>query len=126
MVAELEATLLELVLEPGDALVAHTDGVTEARSPDGAFYGEDRFRELLRSLAGADAATIVEAVDADVVAFRSGADPSDDLTLLVVRHQPERRRAHPRDPGLPGPRRRDPADPRLNAGGREARTTDPR
>ena len=88
MVAELQATLLELTLEPGDALVAHTDGVTEARSPDGGFYGEDRFRDLLRSLAGADAATIVETVDAAVAGFRAGADPSDDLTLLVVRHLP--------------------------------------
>jgi serine phosphatase RsbU (regulator of sigma subunit) len=89
MVADLQTTLLELVLEPGDTLVAHTDGVTEARSPGGGFYGEDRFRALLRSLAGADAGTIVATVDADVAAFRSGADPSDDLTLLVVRHRPD-------------------------------------
>jgi serine phosphatase RsbU (regulator of sigma subunit) len=89
MVEDLEATLLQLVLEPGDALVGHTDGVTEARSPDGGFYGEDRLRALLRSLAGANAATIVDTVDADVAAFRAGADPSDDLTLLVVRHRPD-------------------------------------
>jgi serine phosphatase RsbU (regulator of sigma subunit) len=89
MVADLEAEPVDLVLEPGDALVAHTDGVTEARSVDGGFYSEERFRALLRSLAGAEASAIVAAVDADVAAFRAGADPSDDLTLLVVRHRPD-------------------------------------
>ena len=47
------------ILSPGDAIVAHTDGVTEARSPDGAFYGEERFTALLRSLAGRSASEIV-------------------------------------------------------------------
>ena len=79
---------LETTLEPGDAFVGHTDGVTEARSPEGGFYGEDRFEALLRSLAGADATTIVDTVVADVTGFRGEADPSDDLTLLVVRHDP--------------------------------------
>jgi serine phosphatase RsbU (regulator of sigma subunit) len=113
MVVELRAVLLELVLEPGDALVAHTDGVTEARSRDGGFYGEDRFRDLLRSLAGAEAATIVETVDAAVAEFRAGADPSDDLTLLVVRRQPDdahRARRDDRNSARPGPH----VDPRAD------------
>ncbi len=90
MVAELGLATVEAVLEPGDAFIGHTDGVTEARSPDGSFYGEDRFRDLLRSLAGTGAAGIVAAIDADVAAFRGSAEPSDDLTLLVVRRQPAR------------------------------------
>jgi serine phosphatase RsbU (regulator of sigma subunit) len=89
MVPDLELEACTVTLAPGDALVAHTDGVTEARSPDGAFYGDERFRALLASLAGADAGRIVATVDADVAAFRAGADPSDDLTLLVLRHQPD-------------------------------------
>ena len=36
-------------------LVLYTDGVTEARSPDGDFFGEGRLRHLLRSCAGLDA-----------------------------------------------------------------------
>jgi serine phosphatase RsbU (regulator of sigma subunit) len=88
MVADIEAVSVELSLEPGDAFVGHTDGITEARSADGSFYGEDRFRALLGRLAGTPAAGMVEAVVADVEAFRGGAEPSDDLTLLVVRRQP--------------------------------------
>jgi serine phosphatase RsbU (regulator of sigma subunit) len=87
-VEELGIEPLETTLGPGDAFVAHTDGITEARSSDGAFYGEERFEALLRRLAGAAAATIVETVVADVAAFRGEADPSDDVTLLVVRRDP--------------------------------------
>ena len=88
MVADLAASSVEVSLEPGDAFVGHTDGVTEARSEDGSFYGEDRFRERLVALAGASAGEIVQAIDRDVAAFRGRAEPSDDLTLLVVRRRP--------------------------------------
>jgi serine phosphatase RsbU (regulator of sigma subunit) len=88
MVADLEVASLEVAVEPGDAFIGHTDGVTEARAEDGSFYGEDRFRGLLGDLAGTSAAGIVDAVVADVASFRGRAEPSDDLTLLVVRRQP--------------------------------------
>ncbi|MEO5940936.1 MAG: GAF domain-containing SpoIIE family protein phosphatase, partial [Candidatus Limnocylindrales bacterium] len=75
MVAELGLVPAEAVLRFGDAIVAHTDGITEARSMDGSFYGEDRFRTLLATLAGSPAAAIVAAVVADVAAFRGAAEP---------------------------------------------------
>ena len=89
MVADLAAHITRVTLEPGDALIAHTDGVTEARSPDGRFYGDDRFESLLRSLGDRPASAIVDAVVDQVAAFRAGAEPSDDLTLLVIRRRPE-------------------------------------
>lgn len=84
MTATIDARTVEDSIAPGDALVAYTDGVTEARAPDGAFFGEERLLELLHDLAAAPAATIVERVVAEVGAFRGGAEPSDDLTLLVI------------------------------------------
>ena len=89
MVADLEIEPLATTLEPGDAFIGHTDGVTEARSTDGSFYGEERFRALLASVAGSSAGAIVDAVVTDVAAFRGRAEPSDDLTLLVVRREPD-------------------------------------
>ena len=105
-VDDLGVASLELRLEPGDAFVAHTDGVTEARSIDGSFYGDERLRALLVRLAGANAATIVGTVVDDVTAFRAGAEPNDDVTLLVVRRQtdvtaPED--GHPRNVDSAGP-----------------------
>jgi len=88
MVADIAAASATIEIAPGDAFVGHTDGITEARSADGSFYGEERFQRLLVTLAGGSAAEIVEAVIGDVGAFRGDAEPSDDLTLLVVRRVP--------------------------------------
>jgi sigma-B regulation protein RsbU (phosphoserine phosphatase) len=75
-------------LDPGDALVMYTDGVTDARDRDRGFYGEDRLLPTVGGACGRPADVIVQAIMDDVRAFRGDADPFDDLTLLVV----ERRR----------------------------------
>ncbi len=85
MTADIMATPVDVELRPGDAWIGHTDGVTEAREPTGGFYGEERFRDLLVSLAGQSAGAIVAAVMTDVASFRGVAEPFDDVTLLVVR-----------------------------------------
>ncbi len=89
MVEEINAEILVDRLDPGDALVAYTDGITEARAPDGRFYGEDRLRDVIARTRGGSAPEIVEAVVADVASFRAGAEASDDLTLLVLRRRLE-------------------------------------
>jgi serine/threonine protein phosphatase PrpC len=40
-------TVAEASLEPGDRIVMFSDGVVEARSPDGRFFGTDRLVDLL-------------------------------------------------------------------------------
>jgi serine phosphatase RsbU (regulator of sigma subunit) len=72
------------VLDPGDLLLVYTDGVTDARDPSGAFFGEDRLRELAASAAGADPDALATAIVQAVREHRAGADPFDDLTLLVA------------------------------------------
>jgi len=71
-------------LDPGDLLLAITDGVSEARAPSGALYGEDRLARLLEAPAATAAALLSTIVDA-VRAHESGAEPGDDLTMLAVR-----------------------------------------
>src|SRR5215203_1117341 len=80
--AELRDTSLRLM--PGEALVLYTDGVTEARSPDGDFFGEGRLRDLLSSCAGCDAVTFARRVKDAVLDFQEGC-PHDDLAVLVLR-----------------------------------------
>ena len=71
-------------LMPGEALVLYTDGVTEARSPDGDFFGDDRLHCLLRSCSGLDAAGIAARIKNVVLDFQEGY-PRDDLAVLVLR-----------------------------------------
>jgi serine phosphatase RsbU (regulator of sigma subunit) len=73
-------------LLPGDRLVLYTDGVTEARAPNGDFYGEERLCAYLRALEpGLSAETIAGSVREEVGRFAESEDFEDDMTLVVVR-----------------------------------------
>jgi serine phosphatase RsbU (regulator of sigma subunit) len=73
-------------LAPGEALVLHTDGATDARSPAGDMYGLDRLTSVINRGGGQPAAAIVTGITDDVASFEAGTPPEDDLTLLVVRY----------------------------------------
>ncbi|HWN28375.1 MAG TPA: SpoIIE family protein phosphatase, partial [Actinomycetospora sp.] len=73
-------------LDPGDALLLYTDGVTEARGPDG-WFGSERLASLVASLAGASADEIADGVLTAVTDFQGGR-LRDDVALLVVRVDP--------------------------------------
>jgi serine phosphatase RsbU (regulator of sigma subunit) len=74
---------LELELNQGDVLFFYTDGVTEARSSDLAFF-EDRLADALAAVAGHSASEIVRAVQELVTSFSAG-ELKDDVTILAVR-----------------------------------------
>jgi phosphoserine phosphatase RsbU/P len=71
-------------LEPGDIIVLHTDGVSEAHV-HGDDYGLARLRRLVELNAGASAAQMGERILADVSTFMEDAARGDDLTLLIVK-----------------------------------------
>jgi PAS domain S-box-containing protein len=75
---------VSLRLMPGEALVLYTDGVTEARSPDGDFFGDEGLHRLLRSCSGLDAAGIAARIKNVVLNFQEGY-PRDDLAVRVLR-----------------------------------------
>lgn len=76
-----------LRLEPGDAILLYTDGVTEAMDPEQRLYSEARLAERLADAAGLDAETLVRRVRAGVLEFARGNPPSDDITLVALRYR---------------------------------------
>ncbi len=76
-----------LQLNPGDALVMYTDGVTEAENPVHDQFAESRLETTLAQLKGASSKDIVETVNAKVAEFADGAPQSDDITQLVIRRK---------------------------------------
>ena len=74
-------------LEPGDCVCAYTDGITEARTPDGEFFGVDRLidhldRHAAESLRPEE---MLSRVVASVQEHRGSDDLGDDATALMVR-----------------------------------------
>ncbi len=70
-----------LPLEPGDVLIFYTDGVTDARNPEGELFGTSRLHAAVRR-APPRAEELGSAILSDVKAFSAGCPPSDDQTLL--------------------------------------------
>jgi sigma-B regulation protein RsbU (phosphoserine phosphatase) len=73
----------ELALGSGDRLLFYTDGITEARNPDGDEYGEEKLAEaaVLSRTQGVD--TMKDTLMASVNDF-TGGKFDDDATLIVV------------------------------------------
>lgn len=78
----LDLAEVEVRLDPGDALVLYTDGVTERR--DGRrMFGQYGLRQALSRCAGADADTLVRELEQAAQSFVD-AELRDDLAILVV------------------------------------------
>ncbi len=74
-------------LAPVEMVCMFTDGVTEALDSAGEMYGKDRLLAVLRrhGTHGASAQQVLDAVCTSVHGFATGVDPSDDLTVVVMR-----------------------------------------
>ena len=78
-----EVEIAKKTLQPGDAIAFYTDGLTEARSPEGEFFGEAGLEAALKGRGAISAQTIVDDLMSAVVQFSGGA-PRDDLALLAI------------------------------------------
>ncbi|MDO8585560.1 MAG: PAS domain S-box protein [Armatimonadota bacterium] len=74
-----------LQLEPGDVLLAYTDGITEARM-NGQLFGMDRLIKTLIDNSEADERVLADAVFESARQFSGGA-LRDDAAVLVVRRK---------------------------------------
>jgi sigma-B regulation protein RsbU (phosphoserine phosphatase) len=74
-----------LDLERGQAIIFYTDGVTEARNPQEALYGEERLVQAAAACIDLDAEGIVAYLRRDLEAFVADAPQADDISLMVLK-----------------------------------------
>ena len=85
MAPEIECSLDEVRLEPGDILVLYTDGVTDAGARDANEFGTGRLLESVRLHSNGSAREICDQLWSDVADFTQRDSLDDDLTLMVVK-----------------------------------------
>ena len=86
MFANSEYAAETMLLEPGDALVVYTDGISEAADPAGADYGAGRLCQVLAGCRDLSADRMVRACLDDLAAFCNGRPKNDDVTLMAIRY----------------------------------------
>jgi len=72
-------------LERGECILLYTDGLTEAFSPKGEIFGEDRLQETIRKADCRSASDLLRAIDTALAEFVGTEALADDLTMLIVR-----------------------------------------
>jgi sigma-B regulation protein RsbU (phosphoserine phosphatase) len=75
-------------LQPGDVLLLYTDGITDANSPSGEFFGTERLRQAVCAALTASAQDLCNSIFARVSQFQAGAVQYDDMALLTVKRDP--------------------------------------
>lgn len=74
-----------MTLDPGDILVFHSDGLSEAPDPDANLFGAARLASLIEAKASFSAGQIADYLLNEVQAFTVGAPITDDRTLVVMK-----------------------------------------
>ncbi|MDJ1176876.1 SpoIIE family protein phosphatase [Roseofilum capinflatum] len=74
----------QITLEPGDLLLGYTDGITDARSPQGESFSLESLLSILEQPA-TSATVLLERIINQINSHRGQTDQFDDMTLLVVR-----------------------------------------
>lgn len=76
-----------LQLNHGESIVIVSDGITEAQSPAGDFFGHERLTAVLTDWqASGEVSGASDALLREVRAFENGGEATDDLTVLVFRY----------------------------------------
>jgi phosphoserine phosphatase RsbU/P len=76
---------VELIAEPGDALIFYSDGVDEQLNEKNEEFGRERIMRIVKKHGSDAPQAMADAIIAAVDAFRGAVAISDDQTVLVLR-----------------------------------------
>lgn len=82
-----EFELGKVSLEPGEAVVVFSDGVSEAANNDGEEFGIERLSEVIKKHVGRSAAGLRDKIESELSAFTGTAPANDDITLVIVKRK---------------------------------------
>lgn len=74
-----------LILQPGDLMLAYTDGISEALNLQDQEWGEDRMVAAARAHLPENASTILRHIVTEADRFAATAPQHDDMTLLLMK-----------------------------------------
>jgi hypothetical protein len=75
-------------LAPGERLLLHSDGLTEARNPSEHEFGDSYVEVIAGWHPEAGAASLVDALVGEWRLFMGDRPPEDDVSIAVIRHRP--------------------------------------
>jgi len=75
-----------LTLNPGDALLFYSDGLSEVRNRQGDEFSAVRLQEIMGTQHTQSAGPIAAKLEGQLLGYLEGATPTDDITFLVVTH----------------------------------------
>ncbi|MFI3300682.1 MAG: SpoIIE family protein phosphatase [Candidatus Gastranaerophilales bacterium] len=75
-------------LERNDTILLYTDGVTEAESKDGKFFGNDKLLDIAEKdlFVKGDLEFSLNHIKSEVDTFSDGVEQTDDITLLALKY----------------------------------------
>jgi sigma-B regulation protein RsbU (phosphoserine phosphatase) len=73
------------VLEPGEILVFHSDGIAESTNPEGQFFGTEKLRKLVEQHHELQATELADLILREVDWFTQNAPLADDRTLVIAK-----------------------------------------
>ena len=76
---------ITISLENGQSFLLFTDGCTEARSPSGNEFGEERLAELLHANRDQTSAETKKRIIHEIFTFLDGEKVYDDLTFIIIK-----------------------------------------
>lgn len=74
-------------IKPGQQIIIYSDGINEAQNAEGQLYGEGYFKKWLLNHPNLTPEETIKELIADVEQFRESDEPSDDITLIVIKRE---------------------------------------
>ena len=77
------------ILDAGDIVVFHSDGIGDAQDAEGKFFGHQAIAKLITDNAQLPADGLADRILEEADRFSGGVHPADDRTLVVLKVQPQ-------------------------------------